>query len=116
MSIAGIPMTCASLVLSDYVPDIDATIITRILEAGGEITSGPEYGQFRLLGWWSYQRLWPDPQSSIIPDHMAGGSSGGSGAALSYADIDPDYRRETRAAPFAFRPRGAAVVRAQADP
>src|SRR5690606_24745217 len=37
--IAGIPMTCASLVLDGYVPDIDATLITRILEAGGEITA-----------------------------------------------------------------------------
>ena len=64
VSIAGIPMTCASLVLSGYVPDIDATIITRILDAGGEITASPEYGQFCLLGWWSYQRLRPDPQSA----------------------------------------------------
>ena len=61
VSIAGLPMTCASLVLDGYVPDIDATIITRILDAGGEITAVPEYGQFRLLGWRSYECLWPDP-------------------------------------------------------
>lgn len=37
VSLAGIPMMNGSSVLEGFVPDIDATIVTRILEAGGEI-------------------------------------------------------------------------------
>ena len=33
--VAGIPTTCASRLLYDYVPDVDATIVRRIIEAGG---------------------------------------------------------------------------------
>jgi hypothetical protein len=35
--VAGIPMMNGSDVLEGYVPDVDATIVTRILDAGGEI-------------------------------------------------------------------------------
>jgi hypothetical protein len=35
--VAGIPMMNGSNVLEGYVPDVDATIVTRILDAGGEI-------------------------------------------------------------------------------
>jgi len=48
--IAGVPMTCASLVLEGYVPDIDATIITRILDAGGEITAVLNMDNFAFSG------------------------------------------------------------------
>jgi Asp-tRNA(Asn)/Glu-tRNA(Gln) amidotransferase A subunit family amidase len=32
--VAGIPTTCASKLLYDYTPDVDATVVKRILEAG----------------------------------------------------------------------------------
>ena len=35
--VAGIPMMNGSAVLEGYVPDVDATLVTRILDAGGEI-------------------------------------------------------------------------------
>lgn len=37
LCVAGIPMRNGSAVLEGFVPDIDATVITRILDAGGEI-------------------------------------------------------------------------------
>lgn len=85
--IAGLPMTCASLVLDGYVPDIDATIITRILEAGGEVTAVLNMDNFAFSGGGHTSAYGPtcNPHN---PAHSAGGSSGGSGAALSYADID----------------------------
>lgn len=85
--IAGIPMTCASLVLDGYVPDIDATIITRILEAGGEITAVLNMDNFAFSGG-GHTSAYGPTRNPHNPDHMAGGSSGGSGAALSYDDID----------------------------
>src|SRR2546430_16290037 len=35
--VAGVPMMNGSSVLEGYVPEFDATIVTRILDAGGEI-------------------------------------------------------------------------------
>src|SRR5438105_9764878 len=35
--VADVPMMNGSSILEGYVPDIDATVVTRILEAGGEI-------------------------------------------------------------------------------
>src|SRR2546422_9973074 len=35
--VAGVPMMNGSIVLEGYVPEFDATIVTRILDAGGEI-------------------------------------------------------------------------------
>src|SRR5690348_1102973 len=35
--VAGIPMRNGSRVLEGYVPEVDATVVTRILEAGGTI-------------------------------------------------------------------------------
>src|SRR6266566_4839158 len=35
--VAGVPMMNGSWVLEGYVPEFDATIVTRILDAGGEI-------------------------------------------------------------------------------
>lgn len=37
VSVAGVPLLNGSFVMEDYVPDVDATIVTRILDAGGEI-------------------------------------------------------------------------------
>ena len=37
--VAGIPMTCGSLVMKGFVPDMDATVVTRLLDAGAEITA-----------------------------------------------------------------------------
>ena len=35
--VAGVPMMNGTSVLEGYVPDVDATLVTRILDAGGEI-------------------------------------------------------------------------------
>src|SRR6185312_16095841 len=35
--VAGLPMRNGSRVLENYVPDVDATVVTRILDAGGTI-------------------------------------------------------------------------------
>src|SRR5262245_1626220 len=85
--IAGVPMTCASLVLDGYVPDLDATIITRILDAGGEITAILNMDNFAFSGGGDTSAYGPT-RNPHNPEHLAGGSSGGSGAALYYDDID----------------------------
>src|SRR5262249_34402482 len=37
--VAGVPMSCGSLLLDGYIPDRDAAIVTRMLDQGGEIVA-----------------------------------------------------------------------------
>ena len=85
--VAGMPMTCASLMLEDYVADTDATIVTRLLDAGAEIAALLNLENFAASGAGDTSAFGPvlNPHN---PGYLAGGSSGGSGAALYYDDID----------------------------
>src|SRR5207245_3980027 len=85
--IAGIPMTCASRVLEGYVPDIDATIIRCILDAGGDITAILNMDNFAFSGGGDTSAYGPT-RNPHNPEHLAGRSSARSGAALYYKDID----------------------------
>ena len=85
--VAGMPMTCASAILQDYIPDTDATIVTRILDEGGEVNAILNLDNFAFSGAGDTSAFGPtlNPHHT---DHLAGGSSGGSAAALYYEDID----------------------------
>ncbi len=85
--VAGIPMTCGSLVMKGFVPDMDATVVTRLLDAGAEITAVLNMDDFAFSGAGDTSAYGPtlNPYSS---GHLAGGSSGGSAAALFYDDVD----------------------------
>lgn len=87
ISIAGIPMTCGSTVLQACVPDTDATIVTRLLDAGASIEAVLNMDNFAFSGAGDTSAYGPtlNPHN---PNHLAGGSSGGSAAALYYDDID----------------------------
>ncbi len=84
---AGIPISAGSRVLEGYVPDIDATIVSRMLDAGGEIVAILNMDDFALSGDGTTSAYGP----TLNPHNRAycsGGSSAGSGAALYYDDID----------------------------
>jgi amidase len=87
IAVAGIPMTCGSLVMEGYVPEIDATLVTRILDAGGEIVAKTNLDNFAFTGSGETSAFGPTRNPHNV-DHLAGGSSGGSAAALYYDDID----------------------------
>ena len=80
-------MSCGSLVLEGYIPDTDATIVTRLLDAGAEIVATLNMDNFAFSGAGdtSAQGAVLNPHNT---DYLAGGSSGGSAAALYYDDID----------------------------
>ena len=48
--VAGVPMMNGNAILEGYVPDIDATIITRILDAGGEIAGKTHCENYCISG------------------------------------------------------------------
>ncbi|MGE3497647.1 MAG: amidase [Candidatus Binatia bacterium] len=87
IAIAGIPMTCGSRLLEGYVPERDATIITRVLNAGAEIVAVTNMDNMAFAAAGDTSAYGPtlNPHNR---DHLAGGSSGGSAAALCYEGID----------------------------
>lgn len=87
VSLAGVEMTCGSDVLAGYIPSTDATIVTRLLEAGATITGklNMEDMAFSGSGEMSAHGPVPNPRDA---DYLAGGSSSGSAAAVVSGDVD----------------------------
>jgi len=87
IGVAGIPITGGSNILTDFVPEADATVVRRILEAGGEIVAMLNMDYMAFSGGGESSAYGP----TLCPfdtTRTAAGSSGGSGAALFYDDID----------------------------
>jgi amidase len=85
--VAGIPATGGSAVLEGFVPDVDATIVTRMLDAGAEIVAMLNMDDFALSGDGRTSHYGP-VRNPHNPAYCSGGSSCGSGAALYYDGID----------------------------
>jgi amidase len=85
--IAGIPITCASRLLYDYVPDIDATVIMRILKAGGHITAILNTDDFAFSGG-GHTSTYGVGLNPVNKKHTAGGSSCGSAIAPATGLVD----------------------------
>ncbi len=87
VSIAGVPMTCGSRLLAGHVPRVDATVVTRLLDAGAEIVAVTNMDDFAFAGSGETSAYGPtlNPHDA---GRLAGGSSAGSAAALFYDDVD----------------------------
>ena len=83
IALAGVPLTFSSHMMDGYVPDFDATVVTRLLDAGATIVGKLKMEEFSwggpgLSGVGDYGR----PLNPHDRDHVTGGSSSGSGAAV----------------------------------
>ena len=85
--VAGLPMMNGSRLFEGYVPDVDATIVTRILDAGGTILGKTNCEDMSFSGGSHTCALGP-VRNPHKPTHSAGGSSGGSGAAIAAGDCE----------------------------
>lgn len=85
--IAGMPMSCASRLLYGFTPDIDATIVTRMLEAGAHITAILNTDDFAFSGG-GHTSAYGLTKNPANPKHTAGGSSCGSAAAVGSGLVD----------------------------
>lgn len=87
ISVAGVEMTLGSKLLEGYVPSTDATIVTRLLDAGATITGKTNMEDMALSGSGELSATGPvlNPRD---PDYIAGGSSSGSAAAVATGDVD----------------------------
>lgn len=87
VALAGVEMTCGSKLFEGYVPAFDATIATRLLDAGGTITAKLNMEDMAFSGSGELSATGPvlNPRD---PDYIAGGSSSGSVAAVVNGDVD----------------------------
>jgi amidase len=85
--LAGVPMMNGASTLEGYVPDIDATIVTRILDAGGTIVGKAHCEYFCLSGGSHTSALGP-VQNPYKHGYSAGGSSSGCGALVGAGEVE----------------------------
>ena len=85
--LAGVPMMNGASTLEGYVPDIDATVVTRILDAGGTIVGKAHCEYFCLSGGSHTSALGP-VHNPYKHGYSAGGSSSGCGALVGAGEIE----------------------------
>jgi amidase len=85
--LAGVPMMDGASVLEGYVPETDATVATRILDAGGEIVGKAtcEYFSFSSAG---HTSVTGRVESPLKPGYSPGGSSTGSAVLVVLGEAD----------------------------
>lgn len=86
-AVAGVPMMNGSRTLEGYVPEFDATVVTRILDAGGEILGKAGCEDLCFSGG-SHTCVTGPIRNPWNPERSAGGSSGGSAALVAAAEVD----------------------------
>lgn len=77
----GIPTTCGSRILADRVPDRDSAVYTQLTEAGAVLTGKTGMHEF-AYGITSANSSFGDIRNPHDPARIPGGSSGGSGVAV----------------------------------
>ena len=85
--LAGVPMMNGASTLEGYVPDIDATVVTRILDAGGTIVGKAHCEYFCLSGGSHTSALGP-VHNPYKHGYSAGGSSSGCGALVASGEVE----------------------------
>lgn len=83
VSVAGIPQTFTSQALEGFIPDVDATVVTRVLAEGGRVT-----GKHMMNG---FMGDFGKPLNPHDIGRVTGGSSSGSGAALAAGEVDISF-------------------------
>ena len=85
--LAGVPMMIGAEILRGYVPDVDATIVERILDAGGEI-AGKSVCEYFCVSGGSHTSATGPVHNPRRPGYSAGGSSSGSAALVAAGEVD----------------------------
>src|SRR5437867_2010146 len=85
--LAGVPMMNGASTLEGYVPDVDATVVTRILEAGGSIV-GKAHCEYFCFSGGSHTGATGPVHNPRRMGFSAGGSSSGSAALVAAGEVD----------------------------
>ena len=86
-AVAGVPLTNGASVLEGYIPEFDATVVTRLLDAGAEIVGKSTCEYFSFSGGAATSITGPVHNPRAM-GHNAGGSSTGSGALVAAGEVD----------------------------
>jgi len=92
VAVSGIPMSFGSFALEGFIPDFDATVVTRVLQEGGTIIGKNVMNG--LSGGFGTGGGIGDYGRSLNPhnhDHVTGGSSAGSAAAVAAGEVDISF-------------------------
>lgn len=87
ISVRGVPMTNASKLGEHYVPKVDATVVTKLLDAGATIVGKLNMDNFSFSGT-SETSFFGAVRNPLNPERSPGGSSSGSGAAVAAGAVD----------------------------
>jgi amidase len=85
--VAGVPLMNGSATLEGYTPEIDATVVTRVLDAGGRVVAKSANEDFCFSGG-SHTNARGPVDNPWKPGHSAGGSSSGSAALVGGGIVD----------------------------
>ena len=85
--LAGVPMMVGASSLRGYVPDVDATIVNRLLDAGATIL-GKAHCEYFCLSGASHTSAAGPVHNPLRMGYSSGGSSSGSAALVAAAEVD----------------------------
>ena len=85
--VAGLPMMNGSSTLQGYVPDIDATVVERTLDAGATIL-GKAHCEYFCYSGSSHTNAVATTRNPHNPDYTTGGSSSGCAALVASGAVD----------------------------
>jgi len=87
IAVAGVPMMNGASTLEGYVPDIDATVVTRLLDAGATI-AGKAHCEYLCLSGGSHTGAKGPVRNPHHADYSAAGSSSGCAVLVATGEVD----------------------------
>ncbi|MCW5619664.1 MAG: amidase [Burkholderiales bacterium] len=84
--VAGVPMMNGNSILEGYVPDVDATVVQRLLDAGAEI-AGKTHCESYCISGGSHTGAKGPVHNPHKMGYSAGGSSSGSGVVVALGEV-----------------------------
>jgi len=94
VAVAGVPMECGSAVMRGHVPGRDAVVVERLREAGADVVATLACDEFAGSARGTTGADGP-VRNPHDPARTAGGSSGGSAAAVATGDVDAALGSDT---------------------
>ncbi|MEB2793401.1 MAG: Asp-tRNA(Asn)/Glu-tRNA(Gln) amidotransferase subunit GatA [Caldisphaeraceae archaeon] len=94
ISTSFLPTTAGSKILEGYVPPFNATVVEKILKEGGIIIGKTNLDEFAMGSTTEFSAYGPTRNPWDL-ERVAGGSSGGSAASLSYGAADLSLGSDT---------------------